>query len=128
MTKYHVCVWIDHLQAKIFEIDTHDVAKRTVHDHRPVHHLHRKADHVGLGQVTMEPELLEAVAAALKGARAILIVGPGNAHKFLAGYLHEQHPALARNIWGLHASDHPSDAQIVAQAREFFEAADRMHA
>jgi hypothetical protein len=128
MTKYHACVWIDHLQAKIFEIDAREVAKHEVHDHRPVHHLHRKADHVGLGTVTMEPELLEAVANALEGARALLIIGPGNARKVLAGYLHEHHPKLAKSIWGIHPSDHPTDAQIVAQAREFFESADRMHA
>jgi hypothetical protein len=128
MTKYHTCVWIDHLQAKIFEIDAKGTEKREVNDHRPVHHLHRKANHVGLGTVTMDPELLEQVANALHGTRAILIVGPGEARKVLAGYLQVHYPRLAKNIWGIQAIDHPSDTQIVAQAREFFEAADRMHA
>lgn len=128
MTKYHACVWIDQTQAKIFEIDSRNATERTVYDHRPRHHLHRKANHVGLGTVEMDMDLLKNVAGALVGARAILILGPGDGRKILAGYLQENHPKLAGNVWGIQASDHPTDAQVVAQARAFFASANRMHA
>jgi hypothetical protein len=128
MSKYHVCVWIDQVQAKIFEIGAHETTQQALHDHRPKHHLHRKANHVGLGTVEMDPELLEAVAEAIAGAKAILITGPGKARTVLASYLREHHPRQSADIWGVEPSDHPTDAQIVAHARAFFASADRMHA
>lgn len=128
MAKYHACVWIDHRQAKIFEIDTKSATKEELHDRRPRHHIHRKADHVDLGKAPMDEELLRATAAALEGTRAILILGPGAARGELAGYLSEHHPQLSSNIWGIQPSDHPTDAEIVAHARAFFAAANRMHA
>jgi hypothetical protein len=128
MAKYHACVWIDQVQAKVFEIGAHEASQQAMHDHRPRHHIHRKADHVGLGTVAMDPALLEEVADALAGAKAILILGPGKARNVLAGYLREHHPRLSSNIWGIEASDHPTDAEIVAHARVFFASADRMHA
>jgi hypothetical protein len=128
MAKYHACVWIDQAQAKVFEIGAHETSQQAMHDHRPRHHLHRKADHVGLGTVTMDPKLLEEVADALAGAKAILILGPGKARNVLAGFLREHHPRLSNNIWGIEASDHPTDGEIVAHARAFFASADRMHA
>lgn len=127
MSKYHACVWIDHRQAKIFAIDSKEADKQELHDRRPLHHIHRKADHVDLGKVPIDPELLRGTADALKDARAILILGPGQARMELAGYLNEHHPRLSSSIWGIQPADHPTDAEIVAQARAFFVAANRMH-
>ena len=128
MTKYHACVWIDHRQAKVFELDMKSAELQSFRDHRPKHHIHRKADHVDLGKVPMDPELLKSTADALTGARAILILGPGPARTAFAGYLNDHYPKLSNNIWGIQPSDHPTDAEIVAQARGFFESANRMHA
>jgi hypothetical protein len=128
MTKYHVCVWIDHAHARLFELGARDVTAAHLEDNGPVHHIHRKADHVGLGSVPARTEFLAEIAGRLDGARAILILGPGRARNELAGYLNDRDPKLAKAIWGIEASDHPTDAQIIAQARRFFEAADRMHA
>jgi hypothetical protein len=127
MTKYHACVWIDEKHAKIFEIDAGSAERSEVSDHRGIKHYHRKADHVGLGTVPMDPVMLGEVAEALRGVKAILIVGPGKARTVLAGYLNDAHPRIAANIWGIEPSDHPTDAEIVAQARAFFRAANRMH-
>ncbi len=55
---YHACVWIDQRQAKIFEITASDASTLEFVDDRPLHHLHRKADHVGLGTVEMDPGML----------------------------------------------------------------------
>lgn len=128
MSHFHACVWIDHREARIFAIGAHDVEEEVVHDHGPVKHIHRKADHVGLGHVAADPAYLAEVAAELAGAKAILICGPGQARNELAGYLNEHHPATGKRVWGIEAMDHPTDGQIVATARRFFRAADRMHA
>lgn len=124
---YHACVWIDQKQAKVFEITTAEAEEVKLHDTRPVHHLHRKADHVGLGTVEMDHAMLEAVGKALGKAKAILIVGPGKAKTVLAGYLNEHFPEVAKKVWDIKPSDHPTDAQVIAAARDYFHKADRMH-
>lgn len=124
---FHVCVWIDQREAKIFEVTARDVTSTHVEDGRPKHHLHRKADHVGLGTVQMDPGMLEEVAQTLKSAKAILIVGPGKAKTVLRSYLDDHHPEIAAHVWDVQASDHPTDAQLVASARSWFHSQDRMH-
>lgn len=124
---YHACVWIDQREAKIFEITSTESTKHQVTDDRPVHHLHRKADHVGLGTVQMDEAMLKAVADALGTAQGILIVGPGKAKTVLKSYLDKHTPELAERVWDVQASDHPTDAGLVATAQAYFRAADRMH-
>lgn len=123
---FHVCVWIDQREAKIFELTATEVAASHVEDGRPNHHIHRKADHVDKGTVQMDPHLLGDVAAKLKAAKGILIVGPGKAKTVLKTYLDDHHPEVAKYVWDVQASDHPSDAQLVASARSWFHAQDRM--
>lgn len=124
---YHACVWIDQREARIFEITATEATKQEVTDHRPVHHLHRKADHVGLGKVEMDDAMLRAVADALGQAKGILIVGPGMAKTMLKSYLDKHAPEVTRHVWDVRTMDHPTDAGLVAAAREYFRAADRMH-
>jgi len=123
----NLCVWIDHYEAKIFGITTQEAEMQVVVDGQPKHHIHRKANHVGLGTDPMSHEFLEHVAKALGEAKAILIVGPGKARTELAGYLNDRFPALAKRIWAIEPMDHPSDAELVAAARKYFLAATRMH-
>lgn len=123
----HSCVWIDHYEAKIFDITTHDADKQVVVDGGARHHIHRKADHVGIGTEPMSRDFLSEVAAALGSAKAIMIVGPGRARTELAGYLNDEYPAIAKRIWAIEPMDHPSDAELVAAARKYFRAAVRMH-
>ena len=59
--------------------------------------------------------------------RAILIVGPGTARNEFAGYLVEHDAKLRSRIWGIEAMDHPTQPQLLAAARKYFRAADRMH-
>lgn len=124
---FHACVWIDQREAKIFGITSSGSTKQQVTDDRPVHHLHRKADHVGLGTVQMDETMLRQVADALATAKGILIVGPGKAKTVLRSYLDRHAPELAKRVWDVQASDHPTDAGLVATARAYFHAADRMH-
>jgi len=125
--KHNICVWIDHREARIFGITSSDVDRSLIEDERPKHHIHRKADHIGLGSETMSPQFLGEVAQALQPAKAILIGGPGRARTELAGYLNDKYPALAKRIWAIEPMDHPTDAELVATARKYFQAATRMH-
>jgi hypothetical protein len=53
-------------------------------------------------------------------------VGPGSAKDELAKHIRDHHPQLKDRIVGVEPADHPTEAQIVAHARSFFHAADRM--
>lgn len=127
MTHYHACVWIDHREAKIFGIGETGVDETTVTDTVSPVHIHRKADHVGMGKVSPDPKFFAEVAELLQPYKAIVIVGPGTARSELAGYLSEHQPKLAKRVWGIEPMDHPTDPQIVAAIRKYFRAADRMH-
>ena len=41
---YHACVWIDHDQAKIFEVTAVDASTSTVKSDKPRHHIHLAQD------------------------------------------------------------------------------------
>lgn len=124
---FHVCVWIDHDTAKIVQTSAHDATVDTVEDSRPPHHIHRRADHVGLGSVPMDTQMMAEVSEHLADAKAILLAGPGQAKFELRNYLQLHAPAVAAKIWGVEPSDHPTDPQLIAWARSWFKAQDRMH-
>jgi stalled ribosome rescue protein Dom34 len=128
MTNRHACVWIDHREAKIFTISVDDVDEIVIHDSRSPLHIHRRADHVHLGKQPPDGAFLEEVAGHLSAARGIIIIGPGTARTELASYLGDNHPQMAKRVWGIEAADHPTDAQLIASARKYFTAARRMHA
>lgn len=75
----------------------------------------------------MSPQFLGEIAKALESAKAILIVGPGQARTELAGYLADSHPPLAKRIWAIEPMDHPEDAELVAEARKYFRTETRKH-
>jgi hypothetical protein len=60
-------------------------------------------------------------------AGAVLIVGPSSAKHELAKYIKDHDAPLAGRVSGVESLDHPSDGTIVAFARHFFKADDRMH-
>ena len=127
MTHSHACLWLDHREAKIFGISDSDFDETDIHDHRSPRHIHRKADHVGLGKVGPTDAFFAEIAEALQPYRAILIVGPGTTRNEFAGYVVEHDAKLRSRIWGIEAMDHPTGPELIAAARKYFRAADRMH-
>ncbi|HVW94152.1 MAG TPA: translational machinery protein [Devosia sp.] len=127
MSHAHTCVWIDHREARVFDIGLEGANEATVREAGPHRHIHRKADHVHGGKDPPDERFLGQVADALGGARAILIAGPGLAKDQLATYLTHRRPEIAARVWGMETLDRRSDGEIVANARRFFRGADRMH-
>ena len=126
MTHYHACVWLDHFEARIFGISEDEFDETDVHNSEMPRHIHRKADHVGQGKAAPPTHFYAEIAEALSPYRAILIAGPGTARNELAGYLVEHDPKMRARIWGIEAMDHPTRPELVAAARKYFRAADRM--
>jgi hypothetical protein len=126
-TLYHAVVWIDHQQARIFRFESGDLDATVVRSSHPHQHIHHKANSGDSGHAPLDKAFLREVAAGLAGAGTILITGPAGAKQELTAYLRDQEPGTAARVAGVESLDHPTDGELVAFARKFFKAADRMH-
>ncbi len=126
MSHYHAIVWLDHTQAHVMHVSPDDVETSVVHPHKPHHKLHSRVGTLGSGRAPEEQAYYHAVAEALKGAQEILVVGPAQAKLQLVKHMHAHDPALAEKLVGIETVDHPTDGQLVAYARKYFVAKDRM--
>lgn len=127
-THYHAVVWIDHKVAKVVHFNADSSEPVLVHSSDPQTHLHHKANSNDSGHAAVDRKFLEHVAAALAKSGAILIVGPASAKTELHNHLKQAHPAIAARISAVESIDHPTDGQLLAHARHFFKADDRMRA
>jgi hypothetical protein len=128
MTKhhYHAVIWIDHREARVFHFSPTDVETLILHPDDPTRHIHHKANSIGSGKAPADHDYLQAVAESVADAGAVLITGPANAKIELAEHVRLHDPKLAKVIAGVETVDHPSDAQLVAYARKYLMATDRM--
>jgi stalled ribosome rescue protein Dom34 len=123
---YHAVVWIDHREARVFHFSPTDVEKLVLHPDRPTKHIHHKANSIGSGHVAADNEFLHAVAESIADAGAVLITGPANTKAELVKHIDQHDHNLMKLIAGVETVDHPSDAQLVAHARHYLLATDRM--
>ena len=122
---YHAVVWIDHRKARVFHFNADDADKIVIHPERPV----RDFEHGNKGADRREKEdqaFLEEVTRAVADAGAILIVGPANEKHELMKHIERVHPSMKVHVEGVESADHPTDGELVAHARRFVKAADRM--
>ena len=125
--KYHVIIWIDHREAKIFHISAADVESEIVYSHGSGRHLQHKANTTGSGHKGVDKEFFERIIDVLAGLDAILITGPANAKMELKNYISTHHPTVAKRISAVEPLDHPSDSALVTLARKFFKVDDLTH-
>ena len=123
---YHAVVWIDHHEARIFHFNPAEVDRAVVRPNDPNVHIHHKAGSIGNGHAPEDQDFYQRVAAKIADAGKVLLTGPANAKTELVKHLHRKHPELIENLAGIETVDHPSDAALVAHARHYFKAADRM--
>jgi stalled ribosome rescue protein Dom34 len=123
---YHAVIWIDHREARVFHFNPTDVETLVLHADNPTKHIHHKANSIGSGHASTSPDYLRAVAESVADAGAVLITGPANAKTELVEYIRLHDPKLTKIIAGVETVDHPSDAQLVAYARKYLTATDRM--
>lgn len=124
---YHAAVWLDHQQARVFFFDANDAESVVVHSSHPHQNLHHKANSADSGHAPVDKSYLKHVAQALAKAGALLVTGPAGAKTELVSYLKEHNPMLAARVSAIETVDHPTDGELLAHARKFFKADDRMH-
>ncbi len=126
MSHYHALVWIDHVQAHVMHISPSDVEKSLIEPNQPLQKLHSRVGTLGDGRAPEDQDYYHRVAEALKGATEILIVGPAQAKLQLIKHFHAHDPDLMKKVVGVETVDHPTDGQLVAYARKYFLAKDKM--
>ncbi|MGH9811107.1 MAG: translational machinery protein, partial [Terriglobia bacterium] len=125
MSLFHAVVWIDHAEAHVLHFSREDVAKQLVHG-KPHRHLHTKKNAQSSGHAAEDQGYFHQIAEALNDAGEILVVGPANAKTEFVKHLNSHDKELAKKIVAVETVDHPSDGQLLAFARKYFRAADRM--
>jgi stalled ribosome rescue protein Dom34 len=123
----HALIWLDHQEARVFHMDDDKVDAEKLK--APKAHLHRHPK--GSLDRKEHPEdvkkFFDSVAEAVKGIERLLIVGPGSGKLELVRYAHAHNHDFEKRVVGIETLDHPTDGQLVAYARTYFKADDRMH-
>ena len=122
----HSVIWIDHKEARVFHVHTDTAAdEKTVL--APQHHMHRHPK--GRGDAKEHPDdahrFFAEVAKTVDAVDALLITGPSSAKLEFFRYLHEHDRKLEAKVVGVESADHPTDGEIVARAKSYFEVSDR---
>jgi stalled ribosome rescue protein Dom34 len=126
MSHYHAVVWLDHSEAHVMHISPDDVEKSVIHPSKPHQHLHSKSGTLGSGRHAEDKGFYHAIVEALAGAQEVLVVGPAQAKLQLIKHIHAHDANMSDKIVGVETVDHPTDGQLVAYARKYFVAKDRM--
>jgi stalled ribosome rescue protein Dom34 len=123
---FHAVVCIDHAEALILEFSEEGVTEHRIRPKDRHGNIHHKAGSIGSGHAHDGKAYLTAVANALQSVQEILIVGHGTAKNEFASFIRDHAPALAPRIMGVETVAQPTKGEILAHARKFFEAKDRM--
>jgi stalled ribosome rescue protein Dom34 len=117
----HAVVWLDFHQAKIFMIKAEDVEARRIKADAPHRRIHHKAQVRGGGHVRDDRTYFEAILAAIGEADSWLIAGPGETKKDLEKYLEGHGEEPKKKLVGVEPMDHPTEGELIKQARKLFE-------
>lgn len=121
METHNVAVWLDHREAKLFRVDgptfEQPVSVRAHHSHIKKHEV-TTAEHKHPADAE---HYYHAVVSQLREATAVLVMGPSSAKLELIKHVHRHDPAFATKLVGVETVDHPTDKQIAAFARHYFE-------
>ena len=111
-------IWVDRENAKLFQFSNEKMERKNLTAHHTDHHTHQTT---GLDHQNQEKAFFTQLATHLVDASRILILGPGVSKHHFQTYLMEHLPALSKKVVGCESVDHPTDAQIAALARKFFQ-------
>jgi stalled ribosome rescue protein Dom34 len=115
MITFHAVVWMDHQEAHVLMFDREHVEAQRVKSR--THHKHP-------GNPTDTSAFYANIAEALQGTHEVLVTGPGLARNEFRDWCKQHHEDVT--VVDSVASDHPTDAQVVAMARQYFKKFDNM--
>jgi len=72
------------------------------------------------GHVGADGDFFKQIAEALQGVREVLLTGPANAKIEFRDFCKHNAHAVDKAVVDVVTTDHPTDAQVVAMARQYF--------
>lgn len=119
MSTFHAVVWMDHTEAHVVMFDR---------EHMEAQRIKSRSHHKHQGKADDYSAYFSDVATALAGSHEVLLAGPGLARNQFRDWADKHHAKVAGTIVDSVAADHPTDAQLVAMARQYFKKFDAMAA
>ena len=119
MTTFHAVVWMDHTEAHVVMFDR---------EHMEAQKIKSRSHHKHQGKAEDQSAFFAEIGKALVGTREVLLTGPGLARNQFREWCTGHMVAVAANIVDSISADHPTDGQLVAQARQYFKKFDNMAA
>lgn len=118
-------IWLDSEKAHLFHLTTGGIKRSHVEKKTVSHHTHDKShNHADPAVERFFHELAEK----LTDAADVLLMGPGLAKNHFKTHLEKHHHEnLAKKIVGIENCDHPTDNQIIATSKKFFQKYDLYH-
>ena len=126
MQHYHAVVWLDHREAHVYFFNRDSFDEVDIQSSKAKDRLQHIGGRMSGRRTPEDHAYLHKIVETLKPAQEWLIMGPGTAKVELVKHIHKHDHELSERIIGVETSDHPTDRQIVAHARDFFKSADRM--
>ncbi|MEN9436651.1 MAG: hypothetical protein RIR09_1306 [Pseudomonadota bacterium] len=117
MTTFHAVVWIDHSEAHVLMFDR---------EHMEAQKIKSRSHTMNHGKSEDYSAFFAEIATALAGTHEVLVTGPGLTRGQFRDWCTQHHAVIAGNIVDSVSSDHPSDGQLVAMARQYFKKFDNM--
>jgi stalled ribosome rescue protein Dom34 len=118
-------VWLDHREARIFHVTGETFDESHVSTPQHVHRRHPKGESGAKEHPDDAAHFFAEIARSLESSGHILVVGPSTAKLHFLRYLHTHDHALEARIVGVETVDHPTDRQLVAYVRTYFNLGDQ---
>ena len=119
MSFNNAVVWLDHVKAHVihFDKDAAESESLKTHSTHPHPHVKHGDSHANEDDNT---RFYNDIAEALKDSQQILVVGPAGEKTAFAKYLTTNLAAIADKVKAVETVDPPSEAQLLAFARQHF--------
>lgn len=119
MSTFHAVVWMDQSEAHVVMFDR---------EHAETQRIKSRSHHKHQGKAEELTPFFADVAQALTSTREVLLTGPGLVRNQFRDWVTKHRAAVADAVVDSVAADHPTDAQLVAMARQYFRKFDNMAA
>ena len=113
MPSSQAVVWLDHHNAQVLRLDADEAQARKLKEHHPHTRQHGNS-------VRTEHEFFGEVCDALAGIGEVLVTSSRTVQTDFHHYVDKHRPAVAPQIVGWEIVDHPTEGQLLADARQFF--------
>jgi len=125
MPQHHAVVLIDHHKAEVLQFDAEHLLAEKIKS-RSEHRLRTHHSRQPGSDVRTDHEFFGEVCDALAGIAEVLVAGGHTSQTDFRRYVEHHRPQLAKQIVGWETVDHPTEAQLVALAKQHFAKIDRM--